>query len=714
MFSFRNRPKSRVSRRPRLSLEPLETRLTPSTTDYWIGTDGNSWSDPLNWRGGTPQPGDTLVFDYSISKYNYSTDDLQTFTNHSFGLQFQGTESGGNAFLIDGQGDDFTSVTSEAAGSDPIQFAMSTIYLEGDTTISVSGSEPLALHSQITQLLSSGLIKDGSGALYLDGGSSSSANNYSGTTQVKDGTLYLGASASQVQVPAALKIGDGTGAAGSAQVVIEANSQIASTSAVTINSDGQLTLQPEVSQTVASMTGTGAISLESSSTPAVLTIGGDASNQFTGSLEGSGTLVKLGKGTLSLGSANANFTGQLDVDQGTLAASNAQALGASGSAVVVAAGATLELSGSGTAMSFTAGSLTFEGGSSSTPGVLWNQRGNNTWTGTVSLANSATLNVSSNTSLTLDGVIGGSSGFTKIGAGTLVLAGSDSYTGATKVNQGTLIVATDTAVTSSSGTTVVSGATLELPGGIQVGDEPLTLGGRGINGKGALVSLSGSEAGLTSNSWAGPITLAGKVSIAAASGSQLTLDGVLSGGSLISMIGSSSSLTLNAVNTYTGGTEVQSGVLTVDGSIGSVIVDSGAGLTGEGTTGNVTVRNGGQLEGGFAVPGLSSGLRTGTVSLGASSSFKVSIMDAAWEQVSVTGQLNLNNAHLQIDTAFAALSSGEQIVLIQNDGSDAIKGTFTDDQGKALTEGSTITIGSFTFTISYQGGTGNDVVLTVA
>src|SRR5581483_6213045 len=47
--------------------------------------------------------------------------------------------------------------------------------------------------------------------------------------------------------------------------------------------------------------------------------------------------------------------------------------------------------------------------------------------------------------------------------------------------------------------------------------------------------------------------------------------------------------------------------------------------------------------------------------------------------------------------------------LIDNDGADAVSGTFA-----GLAEGATFTVGRFTFKISYVGGTGNDVTLTVA
>src|SRR5262249_10165724 len=47
-------------------------------------------------------------------------------------------------------------------------------------------------------------------------------------------------------------------------------------------------------------------------------------------------------------------------------------------------------------------------------------------------------------------------------------------------------------------------------------------------------------------------------------------------------------------------------------------------------------------------------------------------------------------------------------VLIANDGTDAVTGTFA-----GIAEGGTVTVKGTTFTVSYKGGDGNDVALTV-
>jgi len=53
------------------------------------------------------------------------------------------------------------------------------------------------------------------------------------------------------------------------------------------------------------------------------------------------------------------------------------------------------------------------------------------------------------------------------------------------------------------------------------------------------------------------------------------------------------------------------------------------------------------------------------------------------------------------------LLAGDQFTILNNDGTDAVTGHFS-----GLPEGATFTGGSQTFTISYGGSDGNDVILS--
>jgi len=77
----------------------------------------------------------------------------------------------------------------------------------------------------------------------------------------------------------------------------------------------------------------------------------------------------------------------------------------------------------------------------------------------------------------------------------------------------------------------------------------------------------------------------------------------------------------------------------------------------------------------------------------------------SYDTLSVTGAVSLANANLQI-TAMPTVPAGTKFTLIDNDGTDAVTGTFA-----GLPENSVVTVGAQDFRIHYAGGTGNDVTL---
>ncbi|MBK9630427.1 MAG: right-handed parallel beta-helix repeat-containing protein [Saprospiraceae bacterium] len=73
------------------------------------------------------------------------------------------------------------------------------------------------------------------------------------------------------------------------------------------------------------------------------------------------------------------------------------------------------------------------------------------------------------------------------------------------------------------------------------------------------------------------------------------------------------------------------------------------------------------------------------------------------DQIQVTGTVTLGGATLTVTLGYAP-TIGDQITIIDNDDVDAVSGQFA--------QGTSITVGLYTFRIDYAGGTGNDVVLT--
>ncbi len=81
-----------------------------------------------------------------------------------------------------------------------------------------------------------------------------------------------------------------------------------------------------------------------------------------------------------------------------------------------------------------------------------------------------------------------------------------------------------------------------------------------------------------------------------------------------------------------------------------------------------------------------------------------------YDQVQVTGTVALTDANLLVFASSAGfgLQRGQILTIVANDLADPVVGTFS-----GLSEGANVLVGGVpVFTISYVGGTGNDVVLT--
>ena len=178
----------------------------------------------------------------------------------------------------------------------------------------------------------------------------------------------------------------------------------------------------------------------------------------------------------------------------------------------------------------------------------------------------------------------GSGNLTKIGDGILSLGnGTSNYSGFTGqifVNAGTLTtgaVSTNPFGDTASGTTVASGATLDVKG-VSVGAEPFVLNGFGFASGGALISSTG-----TTGLAAGPISVASDSSIGGVG--TLTLSGAISGSSVLSKIGTGAALLTGDVSGFSGGLTVTAGSLSVPDtmSVGALILTAGS-LTGEMTS----------------------------------------------------------------------------------------------------------------------------------
>jgi autotransporter-associated beta strand protein len=181
-----------------------------------------------------------------------------------------------------------------------------------------------------------------------------------------------------------------------------------------------------------------------------------------------------------------------------------------------------------------------------------------TFSSPVKLDQTLTVAPATGTIFTMSGVLSGAGGITQNGAGATLLSGNNTHTGTTTVTSGTIrLGATGTSPnsplgTTTAGTTVSSGAVLDLNGFTLATAEGLTLNGTGISNGGALIN-SGAAA-----SYSGAVTLGSNSSIGTTG--NITLSGVVSNGFSLTKVGSGT-LIFTGANTYTGTTTISNGTL---------------------------------------------------------------------------------------------------------------------------------------------------------
>ena len=472
-----------------------------------------------------------------------------------------GMNTAGNAtFNIQNTVVNGTTVTGQLGLSAASTFAAGTVTVTGNgnvdfVTSAVTGAGGLTLDSNFT-----GSVKTGVSL------------GHTGTTVINGGTLQLGAGGNQGSLNAATvitnngtlvwnRIGASTqtitnGITGTGSVLLTGGGTSVQTNDVRLDGNNTYTGNTTISFGTLSFNNTGRlensaiilsgsavsvlnVSTMNGTTPIIkslsgvagssvtlgsktLLVGDASSTTFAGVISGAGGgLTKQGSGTMTL-SGNNTYTGATTVSAGTLQFAKTASLyngtTASWTAASIRAGngTTLAFNVGGTG-EFTTGNVTslltnLAASSSSTDGmnagaILGFDTTN------ASGGNFAIADVIADTT----GASGGARALAKLGTGTLALSGNNTYSGSTTINGGTLEIA----------------ATGRLGGGTYSGN-------------------------ITNNA---TFTYSGT--------NNQTLSGIVSGTGVLTQNGTGT-LTLSGANTYSGGTAINAGTLTLSGTSGSL------------------------------------------------------------------------------------------------------------------------------------------------
>lgn len=197
----------------------------------------------------------------------------------------------------------------------------------------------------------------------------------------------------------------------------------------------------------------------------------------------------------------------------------------------------------------------------------------------------------------------------------------------------------------------------------------------------------------------------------------MRLNGSITGAGNVLVQGEGQLLVEGSIS-ITGTVALTSGAdLNVNGSVSAAAMTAGSDsiVSGDGvlpaTTLNAAVIRPGEESGGIADPHHRAILTTGTFSM-TGGTLAIDLVNSTpgtgHDQLVVNGSVTLNTPALQVHYPGAVPPPGTSFVILANDGADPVIGTFA-----GLPEGTTFAVGPTSMQITYTGGTGNDVVVTV-
>lgn len=469
-----------------------------------------------------------------------------------------------------------------------------------------------------------------------------SANTYTGTTTVGDNVcLEL-----DVAAPNGAIIGDLVlnSSATPGIVQLEASNQIADTSTVFDNSQGNFTFGgfylAGFNETIGALFGNGTVQLNDglingsgATTAGTLTVGSGSFSGVISDASKGGQLIKTGTGTFFVTGAN-TYTGGTVINGGNLLLGNGSTFGAS--------------LGSGTVSVNPGGTFTL------------NLVNNQVFANNIVDNSLVVLDDTPSSNYSLSGIISGTGVVIKTGLNTVTLSGAGSYSGSTGVDGGTLKAGSTTAFSSSSAFHVAPGGTLDINGFTNtIGSLADGLGGGGTvtnSGTGVTALFVGNDNSSTSYT------------------------GALTGGLVVHKIGSGTfALTGSFANS---GFDVSEGSLIINGTTaGGVQVDN-ATFGGNATIGGDFNNNG------IVAPGNSPGTINVAGNYLQSNNGKLVIQVAGLasgqhDLLAVTGTANLNGTLQLVRLNNFQAAPGNSLVFLTS--GSGVKGTFSSvDTGSIL------------------------------
>lgn len=567
-----------------------------------------------------------------------------------------------------------------------------TLTINGGTLDNTSGSS-VTLSTGNAVTLNSSFAFGGSSSLNLGGGAVTLGNINSTVTLNGSGTLTLGELQwNSINGSRVLTVNQASGTGGTLVLggfQLNTNADIAARNR-TITGSGNVTISGAVSNGNAFANG---LIYSGSGT---LTLTAAATYTGTTTVNG-GTLALSGGGSIATASGLAINAGTFDVGGTAAGVVGALTLGA---ATTTVAGQTMNLVSSQAGGSFTLnGNVTYNVGSTGF------ENGQATISSNLILAADRTFTVNDSPNASVDlqisGVISGSFALIKANGGTLLLSGTNTYTGQTQLNNGVTAVtalgnigaASPLGTGDKDGTSGIirfgnaaSTGTLSYLGDGDSTNRPIQIGsGTGAtatggatilsNGTGALIFTATTLNSAVTVSATGPTT-ARILTLGGTNTNNNTVQGTIanntgagtSGTSAVALVKQDAGLWILAGNSsYSGGTTVNGGTLVVNNTSGSatgsgsVIIGNTASLGGSGTAGSLSASASfTEQSGGAIFTGQSGVVDAQTLTLQAGGGFSLSGgIELDLTGGTASGLLNSqagNNDHLIFSGASVALA----------------------------------------------------------